>query len=87
MSGAGAPGTFDLAALSALPAPTDHDVSFFSGTTLNGPHDYTGVSLWDLLGGPGVVDATSRLVLATGSDGFQVVFSLAELNPAIGAPA
>lgn len=87
LSGAGAPGTFDMAALSALAATTDHNVSFFSGTTLNGPHDYTGASLWDLLGGATIVDATSRLVLATGSDGFQVVFSLAELNPAFGAPS
>jgi hypothetical protein len=85
LSGAGAPGTFDLAALSALSATTDHNVSFFSGTTLNGPHDYTGVSLWSLLGGDSNNDQTSSLVLATGSDGFQVVFALAELNPAFGA--
>ena len=52
---------------------------------------YTGVSLWDLLQEAGVKntagknnDKLRKYVVATGSDGYDAVFSLTELNPEFG---
>ena len=75
-------GSFDLAALKALPAVTRN-----VGSTA-----YTGVDLWSFLDGTvGVnVDATahnptlSMYVVATGSDGYKAVVSLGEINPGFG---
>jgi len=78
------PATYDLAGLPALPATTDTGVVFFAGSTQNGPHAYTGVALWTLLAGAGIGDILDSYLLATGSDGYQVLFSLAELDPALG---
>jgi DMSO/TMAO reductase YedYZ molybdopterin-dependent catalytic subunit len=74
--------TFDRQALVALPA-----VTRTVGTDV-----YTGVSLWSLLtmtvGIPvdPVInnDLLSRYVVATGSDGYQALFSLGELSPFFG---
>ena len=74
--------TFDVAALQAL-APVTRTVA---GVT------YTGVSLWDLLttsvGIPSNAavknDLLGKYVVATGSDGYSVVFSLGELDPSFG---
>ncbi len=74
--------SFSLASLQALPAVTE---------TFGG-HSYTGVSFWDLLNtAVGIpVDASvkndvlGKFVVATGSDGYQTLFSLGELNPAFG---
>ena len=76
------PGTFDLAALKALPAVT---------RTVGG-ETYTGVSLWHLLNttlglavDPAVRHhAQGMYVVATGSDGCKVVISLGEIDPAGG---
>jgi DMSO/TMAO reductase YedYZ molybdopterin-dependent catalytic subunit len=76
------PGTFDLAALRALP-PVTRTV----GTTA-----YTGVSLWDFLNttvglktDPAVKNQTLRMVaVVTGSDGYKAAFSIAELDPSFG---
>ncbi len=53
---------------------------------------YTGVSLYNVLGDAGGVTVTtakndilSKYVIATGSDGYQAVFSLGEIDPAFGA--
>ncbi|PKD39008.1 molybdopterin-binding oxidoreductase [Methylomonas sp. Kb3] len=52
---------------------------------------FTGVSLWDLLNLSGIVtnpgvknDILGKYVVATGSDGYQAVFALGELNPNFG---
>lgn len=52
---------------------------------------YTGVKLWDLLTDAGGVTVTSakndilsKFVVATGSDGYQAVFSLGEIDPNFG---
>jgi hypothetical protein len=52
---------------------------------------YTGTTLWDLLADAGGVTTTtakndilSKYVIATGSDGYQAVFSLGEIDPAFG---
>lgn len=69
------PGSYNLASLQALPAVT---------ASVNGD-SYTGVSLWNLLD----VDTSNILnsyVLASGTDGYEALYSLAELDPQFGAP-
>lgn len=83
------PRTYDLAGLEALPAITQ-TVSFGSGS---GPqtHTYVGASLWGVLGNSGIVvdpavknDILNKVVVATGTDGYKVVFSGGELSPDFG---
>ncbi|GJG94268.1 molybdopterin-dependent oxidoreductase [Cupriavidus pauculus] len=82
LSGAVArPATFDLTALQALPA--------VSRTV--GANTYTGVSLWDLVNAAGIQtntavknDLLGFYLVATGSDGYRVVISLAEISPDFG---
>ena len=84
------PGTYDLAALSALP-PTTQTVTYTAG---GGPvtDTYTGTNLWTLVnsaGGftpaPGVKNSTLRnYVVAVGSDGYKTVFAGGEINPKFG---
>jgi DMSO/TMAO reductase YedYZ molybdopterin-dependent catalytic subunit len=76
------PGSFDLAALQALPAVTQS-----AGASV-----YTGVSLWSFLNtvaglkgdGAAMHPSLAMYVVATGSDGYRVVISLAELDPEFG---
>jgi len=84
-----APASYDLAALQALPSTTQ-TVSFLSGSTPQ-THEYTGVSMWNLLNSAGIVtdpavknDVLGKYVVATGADGYRSVFSLGELNPSFG---
>lgn len=83
------PAVFDLAALQALPALTQ-TVSYTAGGVPQ-TRTYVGTSLWGLIDGAGIVtnptpnnDILNRYVLATGSDGYKIVFSLGELNPLFG---
>ena len=77
-----APMTFNLAALAALPQITE----------TVGANTYTGVSFWSLLSStvglslnPAVKnDVLDKYVIATGSDGYQVAFSLGELSSDFG---
>lgn len=76
----------DLAARAAI----TQTVNFNSGSTPQ-TRTYTGTSLWSLLSDAGIqTDATrkndvlSRYLLATGADGYKVVFTLGELNPDFG---
>jgi hypothetical protein len=69
------PGNYNLAALQALPS---------SSVTI-GTDVYTGVPLWSLLS-PTVANVLSGYVLASGTDGYEVLYSLAELDPDLGAP-
>jgi hypothetical protein len=74
------PGSFDLASLEAMPTVTE----------TVGSTRYTGVLLWDFLNAAGLQlssmknDVLSKYLLATGSDGYEVAFSLGELNPSFG---
>jgi DMSO/TMAO reductase YedYZ molybdopterin-dependent catalytic subunit len=75
------PASFDLAALQVLPAVT---------RTI-GTSTYTGVSLWSLINAAGIQtnatiknDLAGFYLIATGSDGYRVVLSLAELSPDFG---
>lgn len=83
------PGALTAADLAARTAVTQ-TVNFSSGS---GPqaHTYTGTSLWSLLNDAGLQldgtrknDLLSRHVLATGADGYKVVFALGELSPDYG---
>lgn len=82
LSGAVArPASFDLAALRALPAVT----------RTVGTNTYMGVSLWDLVSAAGVLvnpavrnDLLGFYLVATGSDGYRTVISLAEISPGFG---
>lgn len=74
----------------AARTPITQTVSFSSGS---GPqtHTYTGAGLWPLLSDAGIQldgaiknDVLSRYLLATGSDGYKVVFALGELSPDFG---
>ncbi len=73
---------FTLSDLSGLPAQT---------TLTIGTDTYTGVSLWSLLNNIGITtdpliknDILRDYVVATGSDGYTVVFSLGEIDPNFG---
>jgi len=75
------PATYDQAALRALP-PSHQTV---------GSHDYTGVPVWTLLESaglsvnPGVKNGVlAGYLVARGSDGYTVTFSLGELAPTFG---
>ena len=83
------PKTYDLAGLQALPAITQTD-SYTSGSGQQ-THTYTGASLWGVLGSNGIVvnpavknDILDKVVLATGTDGYKVVFAAGELSPDFG---
>ena len=68
------PENYTLSRLQSLPATTET----VSGDT------YTGVSLWTLLN-PTASNVLNQYVLASGTDGYEVLYSLAELDPAFGA--
>jgi DMSO/TMAO reductase YedYZ molybdopterin-dependent catalytic subunit len=83
------PVNYTRAALAALPAVTQTD-TFLSGTASQ-THTYTGALLWSLLDTAVIkVDAAAKndvlnkIVVATGADGYQVVFSAGELKPDFG---
>ena len=80
---------YDAEALGSLPKITQ-SVSYSSGSGMQ-HHAYAGASLWGVLDRSGISttpgvknDLLNRYVLATGSDGYKVVFSLGELNPGFG---
>ncbi len=83
------PLSFNLAALEGLPAYTE-TVTYLSGST-SVTDTYTGALLWNVLGQAGVQtnpaiknDILNQVVSATGTDGYQVDFSLGELDPSFG---
>jgi len=78
--------------LSTLQALTPHTetVTYMAGST-SVMDTYTGALLWDVLGSADILtdpaiknDILRKLVIATGSDGYQVAFSLGELSPNFG---
>lgn len=81
--------TMTLASLEALPAYTE-TVTYLAGST-SVTDTYTGALLWDVLGAAGVVtdstiknDILRKAVAITGSDGYEVAFSLGEIDPMFG---
>jgi len=67
------PGSYNLAALQGLPSTTEP-----IGTDM-----YTGVPLWTLLN-PSNGDSNNQIVTVHGTDGYEVVYSLAEFDPSLG---
>ena len=83
------PRTWTADALAQLP-PTIQTDTFLSGATPQ-THTYVGPTLWGLLSQSGLQltagvknDVLNRYVVATGSDGYRVVYSLGELSPSFG---
>jgi hypothetical protein len=84
--GVAAPTSYDLAKLQSLPAVQDNNISFFAGPTKH-TDSYTGASFWTVLQDAKPTGSDCSYVLTTGSDGYQVLLALAELDPALGAPS
>jgi hypothetical protein len=83
------PGTYTLSSLEALPATTL--TATYMGPTGSVTDTYTGVSLWTLINDAGLVtdpfiknDVLRKYVVAVGSDGYEAVFSLGEIDPMFG---
>ncbi len=83
------PTAYTDASLAELPQVTQTD-TFASGATPQ-THTYTGPTLWNALDATGIQttpgvknDILNRYVLATGTDGYRVVYSMGELDPAFG---
>jgi hypothetical protein len=83
------PATYTLASLSSLPATTLTATYLAAGVPVT--DTYTGVSLWTLLSTAGLItdpaiknDVLRQYVVAVGSDGYEAVFSLGEIDPAFG---
>jgi len=84
------PGTYTLSDLESLPATTENVTYLAGATPVNAT--FTGVSLWTLLTAAGLItdpgvknDILNYYVLATGSDGYEAIYSLGELDPMFGA--
>ena len=85
------PRIYTLSDLESLPATTQ-TVSFQAGASPQ-THTYTGVALWGFLDDPavGIVtdpsiknDVLRKYLVATGSDGYQAIISLGEIDPLFG---
>jgi len=78
--------TFTQATLEALTPVTTVDDFFVTGAgTTSG--QYTGVGLWALLNAVGLkkgLNLANEYIIVTGSDCYQLVFSMAEIDPALG---
>jgi hypothetical protein len=83
----GDPGIYNLPA--TMPVTMESATYQAAGVPVS--DTYTGTTLWDLLTDAGGVTVTSakndilsKYVIATGSDGYQAVFSLGEIDPSFG---
>jgi DMSO/TMAO reductase YedYZ molybdopterin-dependent catalytic subunit len=83
------PGVYTLSSLEALPATIENVTYLAGGSPVN--TKFTGVPLWTLLTTAGLItdpavknDILNYYVLATGSDGYEAIFSLGELDPMFG---
>ncbi len=83
----GDPGIYNLPA--TTPVTTESVTYQAAGVPVS--DTYTGTTLWDLLNDAGGVTTTtakndilSKYVIATGSDGYQAVFSAGEIDPSFG---
>ena len=83
------PGVYTLSTLEALLATIETVTYLAGGNPVTAT--FTGVSLWDLLTAAGIVtnpavknDILNYYLLATGSDGYEAIYSLGELDPMFG---
>jgi hypothetical protein len=81
--------TYIMSTLTAL-TPHTETVTYLSGAT-SVTDTFTGALLWDVLNSAGILtnssiknDILRKVVAATGSDGYEVAFSLGELSPNFG---
>ena len=83
---------FKATDLAKLPQTTVQEV-YTSGKGMQGPTEYGGVLLWDVLNKAGLENPSTKTrknawgafyVLVTGTDCYQQAFSVAELNPTLG---
>jgi hypothetical protein len=84
------PGAYNAHALAVLHQNTTETATYTAGGTPV-TDTYTGVSLWTLINDAGLLtdptiknDVLHDVVVATGSDGYQAVISLGEIDPAFG---
>jgi hypothetical protein len=89
LSGVQHPGTYTLSDLMSLPATTLTAMYLAMGSPVT--DTYAGVSLWNLLSAAGLItnptiknDVLRQYVVAVGSDGYEAVFSLGEIDPMFG---
>jgi hypothetical protein len=87
LTGVTTPGTYALS--KALPATTL--TATYIGPSGSVMDTYTGVSLWTLLNSAGLIldpniknDVLRQYVVAVGSDGYEAMFSLGEIDPMFG---
>jgi hypothetical protein len=86
------PGIYDLASLEALPATT-LPATYLAGKPPPVTDTYTGTNLWTLLNAAGGLlpipgapknGFLRNYVVAVGSDGYQALFAVGEINPNFG---
>jgi hypothetical protein len=83
------PGVYTLSSLEALPATIETVTYLAGGTPVTAT--FAGVSIWTFLTAAGIVtdptiknDILNYYLLVTGSDGYEAILSLAELDPMFG---
>jgi PEP-CTERM motif len=74
------PGSYTASSLQTGFAPYQITVPVSTG----GTDTYTGVPLWSFINPSNVADAKSQIVITAGTDGYEVVLSLAEIDPMLG---
>jgi DMSO/TMAO reductase YedYZ molybdopterin-dependent catalytic subunit len=87
--GVSTPGTYTLSALQALTQTTE--TATYHGPSGAVTDTYTGVTLWNLITAAGLItdaaiknDVLRKYALVTGSDGYEAIFPLGEIDPAFG---
>ena len=83
------PTTFDLSKLQSLPVTNQNVTYFASGSVVS--QTFTGALLWDVLSSVGIIlnpniknDILTKIIIVTGSDGYQAVFGAGEIAPNFG---
>jgi DMSO/TMAO reductase YedYZ molybdopterin-dependent catalytic subunit len=83
------PATYTLSKLQALTQTTE--TATYHGPSGTVTDTYTGVTLWNLIQAAGLVtdasiknDVLRKYALVTGSDGYEAIFPLGEIDPAFG---
>jgi hypothetical protein len=81
--------SFDLQKLEELPVANQNVTYFAAGSVVT--QSFTGALLWDLLQSVGIIvdpniknDILRKIVIVTGSDGYQSVFGAGEIDPTFG---
>jgi hypothetical protein len=69
------PGSYNLSKLQTGFTPVSETVS---------GDKYTGIPLWTFISPSNLSNVTSQIVITSGTDGYEVVLSLAELDPSLG---